>query len=100
LSPARTEQRGNHGVRKGRCHDKEIVRRTGHSRGFIRQVLSDSARRLSVNRKFVPCWLTSAVSEGIEVDFSLPAERVVGGLSQIIEWRCKSPAIGIETALR
>lgn len=33
---------------------------------------------------------------GIEVDFSLPAERVVGGLSQILEWRGKPPAIRVD----
>lgn len=30
---------------------------------------------------------------GIEVDFSLPAERVVCALNQIIEWRSKPTAI-------
>lgn len=33
---------------------------------------------------------------GIEVDFSLPPERVVRNLNQIIEWRGKSQIIGVE----
>lgn len=36
---------------------------------------------------------------GIEVDFSLPAERVVLTLNQIIEWRGKPMASGSTTAL-
>jgi putative transposase len=32
----------------------------------------------------------------IEVDFSLPAERVVQSLNQIIEWRGKPKAIRID----
>ncbi len=33
---------------------------------------------------------------GIEVDFSLPAERVVRSLNQIIEWRGKPLAIRVD----
>ena len=33
---------------------------------------------------------------GIEVDFSLPAERVVRSLNQIIEWRGKPVAIRVD----
>jgi putative transposase len=33
---------------------------------------------------------------GIEVDFSLPAERVVHSLNQIIEWRGKPLAIRVD----
>lgn len=33
---------------------------------------------------------------GIEVDFSLPAERVVRSLNQIIEWRGKPTAIRVD----
>lgn len=33
---------------------------------------------------------------GIEVDFSLPAERVVRSLNQIIEWRGKPQAIRVD----
>ena len=35
---------------------------------------------------------------GIEVDFSLPAERVIRSLNQIIEWRGKPMAIRVTTA--
>lgn len=34
---------------------------------------------------------------GIEVDFSLPAERVVRSLNQIIEWRGKPMAIRVDS---
>lgn len=33
---------------------------------------------------------------GIEVDFSLPAERVIRSLNQIIEWRGKPFAIRVD----
>ena len=33
---------------------------------------------------------------GIEVDFSLPAERVVRSLNRIIEWRGKPKAIRVD----
>jgi transposase InsO family protein len=36
---------------------------------------------------------------GIEVDFSLPAERVVRSLNQIIEWRGKPDAIRVDNVL-
>ncbi len=36
---------------------------------------------------------------GIEVDFSLPAERVVRALNQIIEWRGKPIAIRVDNVL-
>jgi putative transposase len=36
---------------------------------------------------------------GNEVDFSLPAERVVRSLDQIIEWRGKPQAIRVDNAL-
>ncbi len=36
---------------------------------------------------------------GIEVDFSLPAERVIRSLNQIIEWRGKPYAIGVDNVL-
>jgi putative transposase len=36
---------------------------------------------------------------GIEVDFSLPAERVVRSLNQIIEWRGKPVAIRVDNVL-
>jgi putative transposase len=36
---------------------------------------------------------------GIEVDFSLPAERVVRSLNQIIEWRGKPLAIRVDNVL-
>jgi transposase InsO family protein len=32
---------------------------------------------------------------GIEVDFSLPAERVIRGLDRIIEWRGKPEVTGL-----
>lgn len=35
-------------------------------------------------------------SLGIEVDFSLPAERVVRSLNQIIQWRGKPLAIRVD----
>lgn len=35
---------------------------------------------------------------GIEVHFSLPAERVVRSLNQIIEWRGKPLAIRVDNA--
>ena len=35
----------------------------------------------------------------IEVDFSLPAERVVRALNQIIEWRGKPQAISVDNVL-
>lgn len=36
---------------------------------------------------------------GIEVDFSLPAERVIRSLNQIIEWRGKPLAIRVDNVL-
>ena len=36
---------------------------------------------------------------GIEVDFSLPAERVVRSLNQIMEWRAKPLAIRVDNVL-
>jgi putative transposase len=36
---------------------------------------------------------------GIEVDFSLPAERVVRSLNQIIEWRGKPESIRVDNGL-
>jgi putative transposase len=36
---------------------------------------------------------------GIEVDFSLPAERVIRSLNQIIEWRGKPFAIRVDNVL-
>jgi transposase InsO family protein len=35
---------------------------------------------------------------GIEVDFSLPAERVIRSLNQIIEWRGKPFAVRVDNA--
>ena len=37
---------------------------------------------------------------GIEVDFSLPAERVIRSLNQIIEWRGKPETIRVDNGLR
>src|SRR5690554_5828401 len=37
---------------------------------------------------------------GIEVDFSLPAERVIRSLNQIIEWRGKPLVIRVDNVLR
>jgi putative transposase len=37
---------------------------------------------------------------GIEVDFSLPAERVIRSLNRIIEWRGKPGAIRVDNVLR
>ena len=36
---------------------------------------------------------------GIEVDFSLPAERVIRCLNQIIEWRGKPRTIRVDNVL-
>jgi putative transposase len=36
---------------------------------------------------------------GIEVDFSLPTERAVRSLNQIIEWRGKPKAIRVDNVL-
>jgi putative transposase len=36
---------------------------------------------------------------GIEIDFSLPAERVIRALEQIIEWRGKPAAIRCDNVL-
>ena len=36
---------------------------------------------------------------GIEVDFSLPAERVIRSLDRIIEWRGKSGTIRVDNGL-
>ena len=35
---------------------------------------------------------------GIEVDFSLPSERVIRSLDRIIEWRGKPQVVGCDTA--
>ena len=37
---------------------------------------------------------------GIEVDFSLPAARVIRSLEQVIEWRGKPAALRCETVLK
>ena len=39
---------------------------------------------------------STARAWGIEIDFSLPAERVVRSLNQIIEWRGKPLAIRVD----
>ena len=39
------------------------------------------------------CWAICILALGIKVDFSLSAERVIGALDQIIEWRGKPLAI-------
>jgi putative transposase len=36
---------------------------------------------------------------GIEVDFSLPAERVIRSLNNIIEWRGKPKIIRVDNVL-
>jgi putative transposase len=36
---------------------------------------------------------------GIKVDFSLPAERVIRSLNNIIEWRCKPKTIRVDNVL-
>lgn len=56
---------------------------------FMHDSLSDrrSFRLLNINDDF------NREGLGIEVDFSLPAERVIRALEQIIEWRGKPAAI-------
>ncbi len=43
-------------------------------------------------------WIGEDECLGIEVDFSLPAERVVRSLNQIIEWSGKTFAIRVDNA--
>jgi putative transposase len=43
------------------------------------------------------CWMTSTEKGlGIELDFSLPAERVIRSLDRIIEWRGKPGTIRVD----
>lgn len=60
--------------------------------GFIADHLADGRQF-----RLLTCWMTStARGLGIELDFSLPAGRMVRSLNQIIEWHGKPLAIRVD----
>ena len=73
-----------------------------------KRLLRETPQKPSVPETINQCWqyrLFNVLDDfnreglGIEVDFSLPAERVIRSLEQIIEWRGNPSAIRCDNGL-